>query len=124
MDVRRFGCLFAIAAALVLTSPSALGQTRADLEKARAAYLARIYAEAEERLRVLVDAKTGFKERSLLTLARMNLGAVLYAKGKKAEADDLFVSRAAVRAPQGQVLHRFQEIRLALSVAADEHVDA
>ena len=68
----------------------ALAQTRADLEKARAAYLARNYAEAEEKLRVLVDSKTGFKDRSLLTQARMNLGAVLYAQGKKAEADDLF----------------------------------
>jgi hypothetical protein len=83
-----FGAMICVAT--LVAAPAAFGQTRADLEKARAAYLARNYAEAEERLRVLVDSKTGFKERSLLTQARMNLGAVLLAQGKKAEADDLF----------------------------------
>lgn len=82
-----------LVAALIVSSILAAGaaraQTRADLEKARAAYLARNYVEAEERLRALVDPKTGFKERALLSQARMNLAAVLLAQGKKDAAADV-----------------------------------
>jgi TolA-binding protein len=85
--------LVAAAFALVLVGASgrtAWAQGRVDVEKARAAYLARNYAEAEERLRVLVDPKTGLKELSLLSQARMYLGAVLLAQGKRDPAGEVF----------------------------------
>jgi TolA-binding protein len=61
-----------------------------DVVKARAAYLARNYSEAEDRLRALVDPKMGLKELSLLSQARMYLGAVLLAQGKRDAAGDVF----------------------------------
>lgn len=67
---------------VVLGGRTASAQGRVDVEKARAAYLARNYAEAEERLRALVDPKTGLKELGLLSQARMYLAAVLLAQGK------------------------------------------
>jgi tetratricopeptide (TPR) repeat protein len=83
--------LFASILALgVAASAPAWAQGRADLEKARAAYLARNYAEAEDRLRVLTDPKTGVKELTLLSQARMYLGAVLLAQGKREQAVDVF----------------------------------
>ncbi len=63
---------------------------RAEIEKARAAYLARNYAEGETRLRALVDPKTGLKEPGLVTQARMYLGAVLLAQGHRDQATELF----------------------------------
>jgi tetratricopeptide (TPR) repeat protein len=77
-------------AGLVLGAAPAVAQGRADLEKARAAYLARNYAEAEERLRELVDPKSGLRERPLLSEARMYLGAVLLAQGNRAQAEEVF----------------------------------
>lgn len=77
-------------AAIVLGGRAASAQGRVDVEKARAAYLARNYSEAEERLRALVDPKTGLKELSLLSQARMYLGAVLLAQGKQDEAGTTF----------------------------------
>jgi tetratricopeptide (TPR) repeat protein len=79
-----------VLAGLVLSSSHACAQGRADLEKARAAYLARNYAEAEARLEVLVDPKDGVKERALLSEARMYLGAVLLAQGRQKQAEDVF----------------------------------
>jgi hypothetical protein len=80
----------ALAFAILLTPRLALADGRAELEKARAAYLARNYVEAEERLRALVDPKTGLREPGLLSQARMNLGAVLLAQGKKEAAQEVF----------------------------------
>lgn len=77
-------------AAVVLGGRAAAAQGRVDVEKARAAYLARNYSEAEERLRALVDPKTGLKELSVLSQARMYLGAVLLAQGKRPAAVDVF----------------------------------
>lgn len=74
----------------LLSGAPAFAQGRADLEKARAAYLARNYAEAEDRLRLLTDPKTGVKELTLLSQARMYLGAVLLAQGKREQAIDVF----------------------------------
>lgn len=88
--MRRALAAAAFALAPILVVGVANAQTRPDLEKARAAYLARNYAEAEQRLRVLCDPQTGFKERPLLSQARMNLAAVLLAQGKKEEASDVF----------------------------------
>jgi tetratricopeptide (TPR) repeat protein len=68
----------------------ASAQGRVDVEKARAAYLARNYAEAELRLAALVDPKTGLKEPSLLSQARMYLGAVFLAQGKREPALEVF----------------------------------
>src|SRR3954447_16490028 len=75
---------------VVLCGKAASAQGRVDVEKARAAYLARNYAEAEDRLRTLVDPKTGLKELSLLSQARMYLAAVLLAQGKRDAAVEVF----------------------------------
>ncbi len=84
--------LLAIAAfgALTLGASAARAEPRAELEKARAAYLARNWAEAEERVRVLVDPKTGVKDRAIVSQGRMILGASLLAQGKKDAATDVF----------------------------------
>jgi tetratricopeptide (TPR) repeat protein len=76
--------------ACVLFAGAAWADGRAELEKARAAYIARNYAEAEDRLRALVDPKTGLKESGLLAQARINLGAVLLAEGKRDQAKEVF----------------------------------
>ena len=76
--------------AVVLGGRGASAQGRVDVEKARAAYLARNYSEAETRLRVLVDPTTGLKELSLLSQARMYLGAVLIAQSKHDAATEIF----------------------------------
>src|SRR5947209_2165433 len=75
---------------LVLGESVALAQGRVDVEKARAAYLARNYPEAEDRLRVLVDPKTGLKDLSLLSQARMYLAAVLLAENKRSAGAEVF----------------------------------
>lgn len=84
--------LLAIAAfgALTLGASAVHAEPRAELEKARAAYLARNWAEAEERVRVLVDPKTGVKDRAIVSQGRMILGASLLAQGKKDAATDVF----------------------------------
>jgi tetratricopeptide (TPR) repeat protein len=90
MRALRHLVLAAAFAVVVLGGRAASAQGRVDVEKARAAYLARNYSEAEERLRTLVDPKTGLKELSLLSQARMYLGAVLLAQGKRDAAVDVF----------------------------------
>jgi tetratricopeptide (TPR) repeat protein len=75
---------------LLLGAREASAQGRVEIEKARAAYLARSYPEAEERLRGLVDPKTGLKELPLLSQARMYLGAVLRAQGKADASVEVF----------------------------------
>lgn len=75
--------------ALLVGSP-ARADARAELEKARASFLARNWADAEERLRVILDPKNGLKERSLISQARMYLGASLLLQGKKEDATDVF----------------------------------
>jgi hypothetical protein len=83
--------LAALAFALVVLAGRAAGaQGRVDVEKARAAYLAHNYTEAEDRLRALVDPKTGLKDLSLLSQARMYLAAVLLAQGKRDPATEAF----------------------------------
>lgn len=74
----------------MLAAEPAHADARADLEKARAAFLARNWIDAEERLRVLLDEKNGLKERSLISQARMYLGASLLAQGKKDDAKETF----------------------------------
>ena len=72
------------------TAVPARADARADLEKARAAFVARNWVDAEERLRALLDPKNGLKERSLVSQARMYLGATLLAQGKKDDAKETF----------------------------------
>jgi tetratricopeptide (TPR) repeat protein len=86
----RNALLAATFVVVLLGARTASAQGRVDVEKARAAYLARNYAEAEERLRALVDPKTGLKELGLLSQARMYLGAVVLAQGKREPAVEVF----------------------------------
>lgn len=73
-----------------MTSGLAAADARADFEKARAAFLARNWADAEDKLRALLDPKSGLKERSIISQSRMYLGAALLQQGKKDEAKDAF----------------------------------
>jgi hypothetical protein len=57
-----------------------------DLEKAYGPYVAHKYGEAEARLRALLDPKTGLTDPDRRADARMYLGAVLLAEGKRPEA--------------------------------------
>ncbi len=116
--LRRLAAASALAAAMLCAAP-ALADGRADLEKARAAYLARNYTEAEERLRALVDPKSGLREPGLLSQARMNLGATLLAQGKKDAASEVF-ERLILEDPSyepdplsfpGEVINLFIDIR-------------
>jgi hypothetical protein len=90
---------------------------RVDVDKARAAYLARNYAEAEQRLMQLVDPKTGLKELALLSQARMFLGAVLIAQGRPAvETFETLILEDPSFEPDplqfpGSVINEFYDIR-------------
>jgi tetratricopeptide (TPR) repeat protein len=92
--VRSRRPLMAAVVALVLVAVrprDALADSLADLEKAHSAYIAHKYDDAETRLRALLDPTTGdLKDPDNIADARMYLGAVLVAEGKKAEADDVF----------------------------------
>ncbi len=81
---------FALALTLLAFAPAAHADARAELEKARSSFNARNWADAEERFRVLLDPKNGLKERSLISQARMYLGASLLEQGKKDEAKQTF----------------------------------
>lgn len=80
----------AIVASVLALAADARADERVDLEKARVAYLGRNYAEAEDRLRALLDPRTGAKERTVSSQARMYLGAVHFAQGKKDAAKEVF----------------------------------
>jgi tetratricopeptide (TPR) repeat protein len=104
---------------VLLGARAAAAQGRVDVEKARAAYLARNYSEAEERLRALVDAQSGIKELSLLSQARMYLGAVLLAQGKRDAAIEVF-EKMILEDPSfepdplsfpGEVVNTFYDVR-------------
>jgi hypothetical protein len=92
MAAMGFRPLLALAAFVTLTVASghSFADGRAELEKARASFLARNWADAEERLRVLLDPNTGLKERALISEARMYLGASLLIRGKRDEAKETF----------------------------------
>lgn len=80
----------AVVASVLSAGTAAHADGRAELEKARASFLARNWSDAEDRLRVLLDPKHGLKERSLVSQARMYLGAALLVQGKKDDARDAF----------------------------------
>jgi hypothetical protein len=79
-----------VMALVMLAALPARADNRAELEKARASFAARNWADAEERLRVLLDPRSGLKERSIISQARMYLGASLLVQGKKEEASEVF----------------------------------
>ncbi|MCL2725878.1 MAG: hypothetical protein FWD69_15735 [Polyangiaceae bacterium] len=78
---RRMLAMAALTTALCAV-PNARAQNRVEIEKARAAYLARNYSDAEERLTALVDPHSGLREPGLLSQARMYLAATFIAEGK------------------------------------------
>lgn len=80
----------AVVAALLLVSGLAHADPRTDFDKARAAFLARNFTDAEEKFRNLLDPKSGLKERLLISQSRMYLGASLLQQGKKDEAKETF----------------------------------
>ncbi|MGA3120041.1 MAG: hypothetical protein ABSF69_04650 [Polyangiaceae bacterium] len=62
-----------------------------DVEKAHSAYVAHKYEDAEKRLRALLDAHAGpLDNPDAVADARMYLGAVLVAEGKKDQAAEVF----------------------------------
>jgi hypothetical protein len=80
---------------LSLVLLGALAEARADelsdLEKAYAAYAARKYVDAEERLRTLLNPTSGtLKDPDRVADARMYLGAVLLAEGRRNDALAVF----------------------------------
>ncbi len=105
-----------------LAGGTAAAQGRVDVDKARAAYLARSFTEAEERLRLLVDPNAGLKDLSLLSQARMYLAAVLLARGKREDGAELF-QKLIVEDPvfepdplsfPGEVINTFYDVRVQL----------
>lgn len=94
LDVRKALVWLAGAwAALVVTSPARdlRADASSDLEKAHNAYVAHKYDDAEKRLRALLDPETGtLKDPDAVADARMYLGAVLVAEGKKDQAAEVF----------------------------------
>jgi tetratricopeptide (TPR) repeat protein len=77
-------------AATLLAGGTAHADARADFEKARAAFLSRNWPDAEEKLKALLDPKSGLKERTLISQSRMYLGAAQLQQGKKDEAKESF----------------------------------
>jgi tetratricopeptide (TPR) repeat protein len=90
-DVRRAFGAAAVVVPVLLGPGAARADERTDIEKAYSAYVGHNYEEAEARLRALLDAKAGaLKDPDNVADARMYLGAVLVAEGKKDQAAALF----------------------------------
>jgi hypothetical protein len=80
-----------LALAVSLAAGPARADARTDLEKAYSAYVGHKYDEAEARLRALLDATSAdLKDPDTIADARMYLGAVLVAEGKKDDAGPFF----------------------------------
>ncbi len=90
--MRRAVCAgLGLCLALLGAVPGARADELSDLEKAYAAYAARKYVDAEARLRALLDPTTGtLKEPDRVADARMYLGTVLLAEGRRADALGVF----------------------------------
>jgi hypothetical protein len=90
----RLHCKLLVAMAtgmLALHGPDAAANIQSDLEKAHSAYVAHKYGDAEARLRALLDEKKNLlTDPDIVADARMYLGAVLVAEGKKDEAELVF----------------------------------
>jgi len=77
--------------ALALWGGAAHADEQSDVAKARAAYEAKNYEDADRRLRAMLDPETGtLKDANLRTQARMYLGATLLAEKKAPEASAVF----------------------------------
>ncbi len=89
---RRIVALVASALLVLAAGRQACADGAADLEKARSAYAAHRYEDAESRLRALLDGKTGaaLDNPDAIADARMYLGAVLLAEDKRDEASGTF----------------------------------
>jgi tetratricopeptide (TPR) repeat protein len=76
---------------LLLSAGVASANPTGELQKAHSAYVAQRYDEAEARLRALLDPATGaLKDPGNIADARMYLGAVLVAEGRREEAEKVF----------------------------------
>jgi hypothetical protein len=82
--------LAVVVAASLAWAADGRADAAADLEKAHNAYVAKQYGEAESRLRALLDPSSEMKDPDMIAEARMYLGAVLLAEGKKEEANAIF----------------------------------
>lgn len=81
----------ALSLVMLVGARDARADDSGELEKARAAYLAKDYAEADRRLARLLDPTSPLlKEPALVAQARMYWGAVLLARGRAEEATLLF----------------------------------
>ena len=91
MPLRRELAAVIAGATLLSVTHAAKADPLADLEKAHSAYVSHRYDDAESRLRALLDPSTGgLKDPDTIADARMYLGAVLVAEGKKEEAASVF----------------------------------
>ena len=82
---------FALAALCLTAAPRARADEVSDFEKGRAAYAAKNYDDADRRFHAMLDAETGsLHDPSLISEARMYLGAVLFAKQMTKEAGGVF----------------------------------
>jgi hypothetical protein len=90
----RLRCKLVVALAVSLhiaASRDARADAQSDLEKAQRAYVAHKYDEAEARLHTLLDPKKNLlTDPDSIADARMYLGAVLVAEGKKDDAGRVF----------------------------------
>jgi hypothetical protein len=75
----------------ILLPGTAAADPLGELEKAYSAYAAHKYSDAEARLRLLLDPHTGtLKDPDNIADARMYLGGVLVAEGRKEDASGVF----------------------------------
>ncbi len=89
--MRLRGKLLAAVVLVVAANRDALADAQSDLEKAHGAYVAHKYDEAEARLRALLESKKSpLKDPDSIADARMYLGAVLLAEGRKDDAGRVF----------------------------------
>jgi hypothetical protein len=87
----RLGMAGVLVVAGLCAAASARADEQGDLDKARAAYLARRYDEAERRFRTMLDPVNGtIHDPSLLSRARMYWGAVALAKSSAVQANAIF----------------------------------
>src|SRR5262249_55899672 len=87
---RRVLAAIALVALLAAPSRETRADTASDLEKAHSAYVAHEYSDAEKRLRALLEQQSERLDPDSLADARMYLGAVLLAEGRRNEADAVF----------------------------------
>ena len=108
------------ASALTFAAIPARADERADLDKGRAAYLAKNYDDADARFRAMLDARSGtLHDPSYVAEARMYWAATLMAKGEDGAATPVLKSLILTRPeyepdplqlPQ-EVINRFYEVR-------------